>query len=148
MARSKKIRVSTIASNKKYAKPTGLNQNLENHPIFVFDKIDKNGEFAFDLEREDFLHKEFLDKMIRYSQMTWYEISKQTYDKGKSKHHYLSSISKQAEARLLAMELDEYADAIYSFAFSNTLRIIGIRLGNYIHVLWYDKSHRVCPSAR
>ena len=46
-------------------------------PIFRFDRIDKQGAFAFDTTRTDFKHKDFLDKMIAYSQMTWAEIARQ-----------------------------------------------------------------------
>lgn len=57
-------------------------------PIFRFEKLDRNGSFAFDLNRTDFDAYDFLQKMINYSQMSWIEIEKQTHDNGKSKHHY------------------------------------------------------------
>lgn len=57
-------------------------------PIFRFEKLDRNGSFAFDINRTDFNAHDFLQKMIHYSQMLWSEIERQTHDNGKSKHHY------------------------------------------------------------
>ena len=39
--------------------------------------IDRSGKFAFDLEREEFQHKEFMQKMVDYSSMTWSEVTYQ-----------------------------------------------------------------------
>lgn len=116
--------------------------------IWLFDMIDRSGDFAFDLNRGDFLHKEVLEKIIDYSNMTWAEVKRQTHDEGKSKHHLLAvdSLSKEAIDRFKAKHLEEYSDAIFSFAFQNKLRIIGIRENEYFHVLWYDPEHQVCPS--
>ena len=58
--------------------------------IWVFDKIDRSGNYAFDVNREDFDHKEVLGKMVDYSSMTWGEVKRQTHDDGKSKHHFLT----------------------------------------------------------
>lgn len=120
-------------------------------PIFLFDRLDKQGAFAFDTNRTDFKHKDFLDKMIAYSQMTWSEISRQTHDDGKSKHHYLKDSKKLAPAareRLKALQLEEFSDDLFSFALNNKLRIIGLRLEEHFHVLWYDSEHRVYPAEK
>lgn len=116
--------------------------------IWRFDMIDRSGVFAFDLNRDDFLHKEVMEKMINYSNMTWMEVKQQTHDGGKSKHHLLpvDFLSKEAVTRFKAKHLDEYSDAIFSFALQNKLRIIGIRENENFHVLWYDPEHKVCPS--
>lgn len=37
---------------------------------------------------------------------------------------------------------------IYSFAFNNILRIIGIRDREKFYVLWYDAYHEVYPSSK
>lgn len=75
---------------------------------------------------------------------------RQTHDKGKPKHHFLSaeSLSKEAAGRFEAMQLEEYSDAIFSFALQNKLRIIGIRANEHFYVLWYDPEHEVCLSKK
>ena len=57
-------------------------------------------------------------------------------------------MSKEAADRIRAKELDEYSDAIFSFALQNKLRVIGIREDEHFHVLWYDPEHEVCPSKK
>lgn len=118
--------------------------------VWCFDMIDRSGRFAFDLEREEFQHKNFLQKMIAYSNMTWSDVKKQTHDDGKSKHHFLSidSLSKEAIDRIKFKKLQEYSDSIFSFAFQNKLRIVGIRINECFHVLWYDSEHEICPSKK
>ena len=114
----------------------------------MFDKIDRSGNYAFDVNREDFDHKEVLGKMVDYSSMTWGEVKRQTHDDGKSKHHFLTpgSLSKGAVERLKAKDLEEFSDYIFSFALQNKIRIVGIRNGEKFHVLWYDPNHEICPS--
>lgn len=125
-------------------------QNFAKHnPILRFDLLDRDGKFAFDLNRPDFKHRHVLEKLIEYSNMTWAEIDSQTHDwRNKTKHHYLdvNGLSPDAKRRISAKHLDEFSDAIYSFAFQNTLRIIGIRTGAEFHVVWYDPEHEFYPS--
>lgn len=120
------------------------NQN----PIWMFDDLDRSGPFAFDLTREGFDHQDFLSKMISYSNMTWAEIKTQTHDNGKSKHHFLDAngFSKAAQERIAAKKKEQETDVIFSFAFNNTLRIIGTRADEKFHVIWYDINHEFYPS--
>ena len=116
--------------------------------IWLFDEIDKSGHFAFDILREDFQHKEFLDKMISYTNMTWNQIVSQTHDQGKSKHHFLNEdgLSKEAKERINALELEQDTDRIFSFALQNKLRVIGLRENEKFHVKWYDPKHEFYPT--
>jgi hypothetical protein len=116
--------------------------------IWKFDLLDLSGRFAFNLNRIDFNSKEVLEKIIHFSNMTWREVLFATHDAGKSKHHLLdpSSLSKEAIERLEAKHLEEASDSIFSFALQNKLRIIGIRDGEFFHVVWYDPNHEFCPS--
>lgn len=139
--------------NVRLKKEVVLSPNSQNtgFPIFRFDRIDKQGAFAFDTTRTDFKHKDFLDKMIAYSQMTWAEIARQTHDSGKSKHHYVKEIqrfSPAARERLKSLKLEDFSDDLFSFALNNKLRIIGLRLDDHFHVLWYDSEHLVYPSVK
>ena len=120
-------------------------------PVWCYDKLDRDGPFAFDTARDDFQHREVLEKIIAYSNMTWADIRKQTHDKkGKSKHHFLEveSLSAQARERLKAKRLEEHSDSIFSFALQNKLRIIGIREDERFHAVWYDPEHGFCPSTK
>lgn len=138
-----------ISINKHAVKVDGYSTDNKK-VIWRFDMVDRSGKFAFDLMREDFRHKAFLEKMIGYSSMTWTDVKNQTHDDGKSKNHFLSvqSLSKEALERLKARSLEGYSDSIFSFALDNQLRLIGIRINEHFHVLWYDPRHEACPSTK
>ena len=157
--KEKKTRKTTSLAEKQTVRMSGRSEkqtvrlmgSSENElSIWRFDKIDRNGKFAFDIRRKDFQHKEFMDKLISYSSMTWSEIRNQTHDGGKSKHHFLNvdSLSKPAQERIAVLRLEEDTDRIYSFALQNKLRIVGLRDNSEFHVLWYDPNHEVCPSKK
>ena len=147
--KEKKTKKSTAPSTKETVL---LKKSTDSQtPIWVFDQLDKDGLFRFDLNRSDFNHKEFLDKMISYSNISWIEIKKQTHDqKNKSKHHFLDydSLSAEAKDRIKRLNLEEDTDRIFSFALQNKLRIIGLRDDEFFHVIWYDPEHNFCPSNR
>ena len=68
----KNIKKIAIQPSKEVVKPPAAKELLK--PIFLFDCIDKDGPYAFDLDKSYFDHKDFLEKMINYSRMTWNEI--------------------------------------------------------------------------
>lgn len=119
--------------------------------IWLFDDVDKDGMFAFKLDRieKDSNLKEIFDKLLDYSSMTWSEVKKQTHDDGKSKNHNLDveKLSKDALDRV-EFKCKENDDSIFSFALQNKLRIIGVRENNFFHVKWYDPNHQFCPSRK
>ncbi len=140
-----------MGSYKKRVVKTQSGSTIKETPIWRFDRIDRDGKFAFDLSRPDFKHKEVLQKLMEYGNMTWDEISRQQHDRSrKTKHHYLSpeKLSGEALARIKAKHFEEDTDAIYSFALQNLLRIIGFRHGAEFHIVWYDPTHEFCPSTR
>lgn len=149
MANKTTKRKKTTVSSKHTVKEQGYGTD-EKKVIWRFDKIDRSGKFAFDLNRDDFLHHAVMEKMIDYCNMTWAEVKAQTHDEGKSKHHLLSfdKLSKDAFDRFKAKHLDGYEDSIFSFALQNRLRIVGIRENEHFHVLWYDPYHEICPSKK
>ncbi len=116
--------------------------------VWRFDKIDKAEKFAFNFKRDDFDSEKFIEKLLSYSTMTWAEAKRQTHDNCVSKNHLLAveSLSKEAQNRLKAKELEEFSDSIFSFALDNKWRIIGIRQDEFFDVLWHDPKHEVCPS--
>lgn len=119
-------------------------------PAWMFDMIDRDGKFAFDITRTDFDLKFILDKILSYSTMTWAEINSQKHDQGKSKNHYLDyeRLSSEAKERIKKRRLEEENDIIYSFALTNVIRLIGIKKDEKFHVLWYDPKHEVYPSTK
>ena len=144
--KEKKTKIS-LANTKKGTVKLSYTSNKEKS-LWMFDEIDRDGVFRFDINREEFKHKEFMDKMISYSNMTWDEIISQTHDDNKSKNHTLDydSLSKEAKERILTLKLEQDTDRIFSFALGNKLRVIGLRENEKFHVKWYDPEHKFCPS--
>ena len=54
--------------------------------------------------------------------------------------------NEEAQQRIAALQMEDRTDSIFSFAFNNMLRIIGVRDGEFFHVVWYDERHQFCPS--
>ena len=148
-SKEKKFPQNHTSTSKKVVSPPPPSY-IKCNPIFRFDMIDREGEFAFDLSRSDFKHRHVLEKLIEYSNMTWAEIDKQTHDHNKSKHHFLDEggFSASAKRRIIAKGLTESTDLIFSFALQNTLRIIGKRQRDEFHVIWYDPQHKFYPSKK
>lgn len=146
----KSVPVYEKKAKKRVTEPISIQNYQQKKPIWRFDWMDRNGKFAFDLSRIDFPHGKILEKFIEYGNKSWAEIIRQTHDFGKSKHHILeySGISSEGKARIREMRLEEYTDTIFSFALENKLRIIGIRLQDEFHVIWFDPNHEFYPSRK
>lgn len=150
MAASKKQTQKRLCQQSKIAERSSISSDRK-APVWIFDKIDRSGDYAFDVSREDFNHKLVLEKIIEYASMSWIDVKQQTHgQKGKSKNHYypLNEMSSTAQKRFVQLGLDEYGDSIFSFAVSSVVRIIGYRENEYFHVLWYDAQHEVYPSKK
>ena len=122
-----------------------------NYPIWTFRNVDREGKFAFNPLRKDFKSDEFVEKMLSYSNMKWQEILQQTHDDGKTKHHFLNDIdrlSKDARERIKAKKFEDKTDKIFSFAFNNITRVIGLRDGAEFQVIWYDANHEFALSEK
>ena len=143
--------VKTVLTSRELTKDSNFGRpgsSSNEKPIWRFERIDRDGPFAFNLAREDFKHKEVLEKLMEYGCMTWSEIVMQTHDNKKSKHHYLSSggFSKAARDRINTKHFDH--DSIFSFALQNKLRIIGLREGAEFYIVWYDPDHEFYPGSK
>lgn len=148
-----KISKSTKNTNSKQQKKTIQNKCSTElcKQIWIFDLVDKDGEFAFDLNSPSFNHKLVLDKLFTFSQCTWSEIRCQTHDRdNKTCHHFLEydKLSSIAKDRITKLCLEDETDAIYSMRLNNMIRIIGIRKGDKFIVKWYDANYKFCPSTK
>ena len=114
--------------------------------LWSFNRIDRNGIFAFDISRKDFDLKDFLTKLLTFSTITWSDL--QPPDGRKSRHHSLSPspFSKDAQERIKSMQLEEETDSFYSLALNGQTRLIGVRNGKVFQVIWYDSKHEFAPS--
>lgn len=128
-------------------KNTQSQERLENdgYVIFSFRNIDRNGQFAFDLNVIDC--QNFVDKLINFSSMKWSDL---VPPDGKSHHHILSpsSFSDEAKERIRTKGFDKDSDNIFSFRLGNKARLLGIKYVTIFYVVWYDPEHKFAPSKR
>lgn len=145
--KKKKTKQGSSKRQKRTSKVTNSYSTEQDNLVWCFDRIDRDGKFAFDINRSDFNHRQILGIIIEYSNMTWADIRGSTHDDGKSKHHYISAddFSHDATKRFNALKLSEEEDALFSLAITNKIRIFGIRNGSKFHPIWYDPRHEVCP---
>lgn len=111
--------------------------------------LDKDGAFAFTNDRIN--HRLVLEKLIEYGNLTWGEIKRQTHDRSNhTKHHFLEpgGFSADAKSRIKAKHLEDDSDLIFSFAFLNVVRVIGIKKDAEFHIVWYDANHEFFPSGK
>ncbi|MCC8014657.1 MAG: hypothetical protein LIO87_05630 [Eubacterium sp.] len=153
MAKDKQIKTKG-SRNRTYVKNKVTNSDKKN-VVWLFDNIDRDGEFAFNLDQmeKDGNIKVIFDKMLSYSTMTWSSVKLQTHDwTGKSKNHFINAdrFSEEAAKRFEIKCSVEDADRIFSFALTYKLRIIGTvsESGEFFHVIWYDPNHKFYPVSR
>ena len=93
-------------------------------------------------------HKYFFDTLYPLIQdrenATWHELDTATRSNGKSNSHNILVTDLCKEARDRLDELKYEISELYSLRLGGTLRIFGIRIYNYLKVIWFDTGHEIC----
>lgn len=55
---------------------------------------------------------------------------------------------KKHKKRFSELNLEEYADQVYSLRLMNKTRIYGILRDGIFSILWYEKEHEIYPSVK
>ena len=89
-----------------------------------------------------------LNGLAKYENLTWLEIKKMTHDNGKSQNHPvgLDGLTKEAIKRLNKIKNEDIV-SVFSLRLANKFRIIGIRDGAILNILWIDPGHKVCKTS-
>lgn len=144
MVASKKKVKQAVQQNRKSI--PNQNASTDNkRMIWVFDRVQNNGNFRFSVEREDFNAKVVFEKLLQYSKLTWSEVRRETHDqRNKTKHHYvdIDSLTKEGQQSVKSVLSEEDYDSIFSFRLSNMERIIGLRENEKFVVMWFDPDHK------
>ncbi|MNJ98101.1 hypothetical protein D3C87_158630 [compost metagenome] len=99
---------------------------------------------------KSFFWTELFPKLREIETKKWHELEKETFGKyAKSKNHQVEvkDLIKEAKNRLVELNLDDHQE-LYSLRLTGTQRIWGIRLQNYLKLLWFDFNHKICPSLK
>ena len=90
-----------------------------------------------------------LNGLKSYEDITWQEIVTMRHDKGgRTKNHSveLERLTKEAIKRLKQIKNDDIEE-VFSLRFNNLFRVIGIRDGAVLYILWIDPDHKVCKTS-
>lgn len=111
------------------------------YPLWAFRIVDLGGPWCWSALGGDAL-REVLQRMRELETMTWHAISE-------TGSHFIDVVRLSAAARDRLMEIQQDdVDQVYSVRVTGRRRIIGIRDGGVLRVLWWDPSHEVCPAPR
>lgn len=122
--------------------------NPESHeketPVWQFRQLDPDSHSSCRSWRE--LNADLLwdvhSRLRDFETMTWIEIRA-------AGSHFLdvASLSTTIKNRLVALKLIDL-DQLYSLRLTGRRRIVGIREGRVLKILWWDPDHQVCPSPK
>lgn len=143
--KQKKISQKVIPSGTKQIKSQENPESfMQKRPSWCFELVDEEGKW--NPYRVDF--KFIVEHLVNFERMTWDEVFKKTHDSGKSGNHYITpdKLCKNAQDRFRKLNLEEYADSLYSIRLNNLIRIFGLLRDGVFYILWFDEKHEICPS--
>lgn len=137
-----------VENNKKPRNIENPNSWLSKTPSWVFSKHDFQHS-NWSLKCCDDLFEDIILKLKSFEGMTWDAINKQKHSKeGKSSNHFVkvNDLTKEAQKRI--QELGIFDDEVYSLRLKGKLRLYGIINDGIFNIIWYDKEHKIYPSAK
>lgn len=112
-------------------------------PSWHFRIMDIDGPFCpTHMDRATML--DVRSKLSDLESMTWAEIL------SNRDHHHpidIDRLAPEARARLAVIRQDD-VEHVYSLRLTGKQRVIGIRDGPVLRLLWWDPDHQVCPSEK
>lgn len=111
-------------------------------PIFRADQMDMDGPWSWTSFAVAGLPK-LLGQIFEAQKLTWQE-------HGKHGSHSVSveKLVPTARKRLSDLKRDDLADLYSLRLLGGRPRIWGIKDRNFLHLLWWDPNHAVCPSLK
>jgi hypothetical protein len=106
------------------------------------------GDWDWSLEPKE--SRDVLELLSQTSRLTWREVKElRTYSNNNSGplHHSqpVSSIAPEAQKRLDALGRGDQ-ESVFRLRHGNLFRVWGVLDGSVMHVLWFDRGHKICPT--
>lgn len=123
------------------------------HMTYAFGHEDREGAWSWGEKRDwgDDVWKNKLEPFLKnyHNQFTWPQIEGQK-TQGRKKHvsYPPGTIVKEARDRLIELKKDDLEEFIFRFRISGKQRLYGFRLDDIFYCVWFDRSHKICPSNR
>lgn len=126
---------------------------MDARPAWGFSILDHKyvGDWSWQIDQPELM--KIMEFLAAAEKRTWKEIRHDMAGGRRrrgEKHKFipLSSLCKDAQDRLVALELDDQ-DQLFRFRLSGMERLWGVLLpdDHMFYLLWWDGEHKVCPSA-
>lgn len=105
-----------------------------------FGAADLEGPFGW--HRVDLATAIYLqNKLAAFETMTWSDLINSPHNKRIPVEH----LCRKAQERLLDLRQDDISE-LWELRLGGKQRIWGWRVGDVLHLLWWDPDHQVCPS--
>jgi hypothetical protein len=111
-------------------------------PSWLLGSLDLDGPWGWHSVTEKDLVSEVLPKLKNFESMNWTEILNRN-----SHEVRVSEICKDAQSRLDAISNADI-ESLISLHLTGQKRVLGIRFGGALKILWWDPEHKVYPSAK
>jgi hypothetical protein len=114
----------------------------EQRPAWHVRILDRGGPWCWDSIDTGVLWEIIHSKLSNYEKMKWSEIEG-------PRNHFIQvpQLIPEARARLAEIDQDD-TDSLFSLHLDGKKRILGIRDGHVLKILWWDPDHQVCPSPK
>ena len=105
------------------------------------------GEWSWHLSPKEI--QELLSTLTELARLTWREVRTQTYNGKQGARRVLhkgqstESLCPEARSRLEALCIS--TENVFRLRRGTDLRIWGYLQGPILHLIWYDRDHKVCP---
>jgi len=141
---NKRVATKQLPANQRSARTAaGLDPDSwrDDFPAWRFHMLDTGGPYcwtAITAEKAVSLQK----RLAEFEKLRWREVLNQ-----KSNHDWdIGELSRDAQRRLA----DEFPqiETLYQLRIQKRQRVYGYRIGNVLHLLWWDEKHRVYPMER
>ena len=149
--RNNKIKSPAVGVHREVQRSVSPEDFMNAHPSWKFARLDTDGKWGWKKIGKENWETKVFPKLKNFERMKWSEILKGSGDsRSGSKHHKLDvpdAITKEALQRLSDLNLND-VPALFSFGLENKMRVIGIRQGAAIELLWFDPEHEVAKQSR
>lgn len=142
MAKSKKPAFRNNPVVSKQPKTKHQDQKTDK-VIFSFVQFDGQIEWCKDAPSQHSVW-EILDRVKNIERLGWTQLA------ANQDHHHpipFTDLIKEAHDKAKKLRIDDYEE-IWSFRFTGTQRLWGVKDNNHFLVIWWDPDHQICPASK
>jgi hypothetical protein len=117
-------------------------------PVWSFSVLDEDhAQWGWRNVNSGVWWDDILPKLQNFETMTWAEILRPAGGRSHGNNNHpipVAELCKAARDRLVDLQQDDI-DTVFSLRLAGAPRVMGIREGRVLKILWFDPDHEVCP---